>query len=243
MILKFLLQITLTLFLVSIINWAFDELCLVGVTKIIEIYLNTESATDSVSSKLSLLNGRLISNLKSVTSYAQASVYVLAGLVLICYSNAVGFNTWRLVYNSNNKKSLFNIKNLYANAFLCGSILIDIILVALLVVMGKDSFQTYEKNQISYAELQEDLIKMNVFAKNGSHLELAALPAYDWLFGDNFNCTGLKFESFENFNRINQSIATLEGYYYTKYIRFVLSAVSFLAIAVLTGFFIILEIF
>ena len=138
---KFLVQVTLTYFLIQILNCVLDEFILMGLSKIFQSFDNdkTESKQKStlINKGLSVLNGRFLANFSNITNLTQAIVFILIGCVIIVYILAVLTNTWRFIFNKNREKSIFHLSNLYANIFLIVSIVLDCCLVAYFVVLSE----------------------------------------------------------------------------------------------------------
>lgn len=171
----------------------------------------------------------------------------LTGIVLCLYALVIVLNTWRLIYNENKEKNLLDITNVYVNAFLFGSIVGDVIIAGVFLIISKKSYEEYAVHRVNYIDFHHNLEELTKFK-----LELSP-PTSDDLWSeiqafmeDIFFIRSKKLISFnsqENSRLIEESVMKLESFFYTKYQSFIMSSVYLCCIAVLTFFFIIMEIF
>lgn len=230
---KFLVQTTLTYFLISILNCVLDEFILFGVSKVMQPEDNVaEKKKESKLNKgLQILNGRFLSNFSNVSSYAQAGFFILIGIMISLYLINVLAHTWRFIFNKNRHKSILHMSNLYSNLFIIVSIVIDICLVAYFVLLSDRALKEYQIQKKNLHEFQIELTKLNLFTKNYST---------SLVFFKNVN-KKFEFNDRENSLRIGHSIAKLESYFYCKYLNFNVAAVSSFSVAILTLLFLLLE--
>jgi hypothetical protein len=225
---KFLVQVTLTYFLIQILNCVLDEFILMGLSKIFQSFHNdntdTKQKSTLINKGLSVLNGRFLANFSNITNLTQAIVYILIGCVIIVYILTVLTNTWRFIFNKNREKSIFHLSNLYANIFLIVSIVLNCCLVAYFVVLSEKALKEYQNQTKNYQDFKNELNKLKIF--NNSTIDTVSFQ-----FNDN-----------QNLVKINQSILKLESYFYSKYINLNISAAFSLICAILTILFIFLEI-
>ncbi len=217
MLIKFMNQVTMTFLIMQIMNVTLDEFILMGIAKIAQAMSEAEEAEkkskskqklSSISNGLSVLNGRFFTNFSNMTSYTQAGLFILSGLIIHLYLLTLLFKTWRFIFNKNRQmSSFFSLKNFYANIFLLVSIVVNICLIGLFLVLSDRALKDFQKQKKTLQDFRLDLVQMDLFK----------------IKSQNEN----EFNSWNNGLRVNQSMAKLETYFYVKYINFNIAAFCF----------------
>ena len=254
MIVKLIFQLTLSFIIIQILNCTFDELILNGIAQLYKksssnkLEESNEAKANLKHNKLkefisTKLNSKILPNFDSISLYATGLLQICIGALITVYLVCVLFNTWRLVYQTNQKESLLKMSNIYVLIFLVVSIPLDLAILAYFLNSSNKVFANFENAKFNFERFRESIYKQkfDLFKNSTSHSAIHQ-NFFDLLF-DNKQAEKIQVESVENFNLINQSMAKIQTNLYVKYLNLKLCVIYSFALAVLTFIFLIFQAF